>query len=303
MSLGFGDVARIGHLYPSGGLCDYEIQLMAPRGVQFVTTRLPFSRTGLQDDRRLLEDLEGHVRLLADAEVDLVAVNCTAATMLAGPDRIHQRIRAATGLRSTTTIEAVLAGLRAAGIRRPALVTPYPDDVVAAETAFLASEGLDVAWHAGPPCRTPVEQASIEPSTWLDIVRSAAGRATPSFDGVLISCAGARVAPVITDIERDLGVPVITSNQALLWYVLRLLDLSDRPQGFGALLSGTFDAPGPVRSGIGSAVVLGHHTGAVVAMGTAARAPERVDAWCSPARRGSGPSDEPGRAGWAWTMP
>ena len=33
MSLGFGTTARIGQLYPSGGLCDYEPQLMAPAGV------------------------------------------------------------------------------------------------------------------------------------------------------------------------------------------------------------------------------------------------------------------------------
>jgi maleate cis-trans isomerase len=35
---------------------------------------------------------------------------------------------------------------------------------------------------------------------------------------------------------------VIASNQALLWTCLRLLDLPDRPSGFGALLGGSFDS-------------------------------------------------------------
>ncbi|MFW3171591.1 aspartate/glutamate racemase family protein [Geodermatophilus sp. CPCC 206100] len=245
MSLGFGTVARVGHLYPSGGLCDYELQLMAPDGVQFVTTRLPFARTGLADDRRLLADLEDHARLVADADVALVAVNCTAATMLTGPDVIRRRVREATGLPSTTTIEAVLAALRAAGIRRPALITPYPDDVVAAETAFLAAQGVDVARHAGIPCRTPVEQAGIEPSAWLEIARSLAGRDTPPVDGVLLSCAGVRVAPVIDPIERELGVPVVASNQALLWQVLRTLGVPARPRSHGRLLAGDFDDADP----------------------------------------------------------
>jgi maleate isomerase len=37
---------------------------------------------------------------------------------------------------------------------------------------------------------------------------------------------------------------VIASNQALVWHCLRLLDLPDRPKGFGALLAGDFDALG-----------------------------------------------------------
>jgi maleate isomerase len=165
MSSGVGRLARIGHLYPSGGLCDHEVQLMAPDGVQFVTTRLPFRRTGLADDRHLVEDLEQHAALLADAEVAVIAVNCTAATMLAGPDRIRQRIDAATGIGTVTMIEAMLAALAAAGISRPALLTPYPPEVLEVEMAFLRQRHIEVVTHRGIPCATPIEQAMIEPST------------------------------------------------------------------------------------------------------------------------------------------
>lgn len=235
MSLGYGTLARIGHLYPSGGLCDYEIQLMAPDGVQFVTTRLPFRRTGLADDLALTEDIERHARLLADAEVSAIAVNCTAATLLAGPDRINERVTRATGIRSVTTIEAVLAALAAAGIRRPALLTPYPDEVVAAEREFLSTRGIEVAVHRSIPRATPVEQAAIEPGRWTEL----ASTLDPSaVDGVLLSCAGIRVAGELERIEDLLGLPVVASNQALLWYLLRTLDVPARPAGYGALLSG-----------------------------------------------------------------
>jgi maleate isomerase len=237
MSIGFGTLARIGHLYPSGGLCDYEIQRMAPDGVQFVTTRMPFRRTGLADDLALFDDLEAHSRLLADAEVDLIAVNCTAATMLAGPDAVNSRVRAATGIAATTTIEAVLEALAAAGIRRVALLTPYEEEVTAAEAAFLRAQGLEVAGTATLPCRTPVEQAERDPEVWRRLARDPALR---QADGLLISCAGIRVAPVLADIEREFGRPVIASNQALLWRCLRMTGVQDRPAGFGALLNGVF---------------------------------------------------------------
>ena len=237
MSLGFGVTARIGHLYPSGGLCDYEVQLMAPEGVQFVTTRMPFRRSGLADDLALLTDLEASSRLLADAQVDLVAMNCTAATMLAGPDSVNARIRAEVGIPSTTTIEAVLAALAAARVRRIALVTPYVEEVTAAEISFLEARGLEVVATASLPCRTPVEQGTRDPGVWRDL---AGGLRDSDADGLLFSCAGIRLAPVLAAVEADFARPVIASNQALLWQCLRMCRVPDRPQGYGALLAGAY---------------------------------------------------------------
>jgi maleate isomerase len=238
MSLGFGHVARVGHLYPSGGLCDYEVQLMAPDGVQFVTTRLPFRRTGVDDDVALLANIGAECRLLADAEVDLIAMNCTAASMIVGPAEVNERIFRAVGIRSVTTAEAVIAALHAAGISHPTLLTPYPDEVVEAERAFLAQHGVDVAQPIGRPCDTPVNQASIPELDWYHMALEADHAAA---DGLLISCAGIQIAGVLSRIERELGLPVVASNQALLWHVLRTLGVDERPRGYGALLSGVYD--------------------------------------------------------------
>ncbi|MFE4500483.1 hypothetical protein ACFRFQ_11510 [Rhodococcus sp. NPDC056743] len=235
MSLGFGHITRIGHLYPSGGLCDYELQLMAPDGVQFITTRLPFATTDIEGDRLLVKWLESYVGLLADAQVDIIALNCTAATMLVGPERLKKRIYDATGIEAVTTIEAVMAALATTGVRHPALLTPYPEDVVEAEVCFLRSEGIEVVTHLGMPRLTPVEQAMIEPGQWRDL---AATLDRTKIDGLLVSCAGVRIADEIESIERQLDLPVITSNQALLWHLLETLRIPERPRGYGSLLAG-----------------------------------------------------------------
>lgn len=238
MALGFGWKARIGQLYPSGGLCDYEPQAMAPEGVQFITTRLSFAKAGLENDVALVRELETHARLVADAQVRLIAFNCTAASLVAGPEVINRRIAAATGIASTTTIEAVLAALAAARLRRIALLTPYLPEVVAAETNYFLARGFDIAAAAGQPCGDPVSQGSIPPERWREMAHDLRGTAC---DGLLISCAGIQLAPVLADIETEFGRPVIGSNQALVWHCLRLLGLPDRPAGFGALLQGDFD--------------------------------------------------------------
>jgi len=237
---GFGWKARIGQLYPSGGLCDHEPQLMAPAGVQFLTTRLTFRKSGLEEDRALVEGMESHARLLADARVDLIAFNCTAASMLVGPDEINRRIRAATGIRSVTTIEAVMAALESAQLHRFALMTPYLPEVVAAETEFFSAHGYSVVTHAGIPCEDPFAQGTIPPDRWRELARMLR---ESDCDGLLISCAGIQLAPVLGRIEQEFGRPVIASNQALVWRCLGLLGLPDRQAGYGALLEGAFDRP------------------------------------------------------------
>jgi maleate isomerase len=238
MTLGFGWKARIGQLYPSGGLCDYEPQFMAPAGVQYLTTRLSFRKSRVEDDRALVDGLEGHAQLLADARVDLIAFNCTAASLVVGPDEINRRIRAATGIPSITTIEAVLAALEVTQMRRVALMTPYLPEVVAAETAFFAARGYLVVAHTGISCEDPITQGTIQPERWRELARTLHDT---DCEGLLISCAGIQLAPVLQQIEQEFGRPVIASNQALVWHCLSMLGLPDRPAGYGKLLGGAFD--------------------------------------------------------------
>lgn len=237
MSLGFGHIARIGHLYPSGGLCDFEVQLMAPPGVQFITTRLPFSSTSLESDKELIENVEYHSKLLATADVALVAMNCTAASMVVGAQSINQRISGATGTPSITTTDAILAALTAAKATNVALMTPYPQDVVDMEIGFLRKHGINVVSQVSYPCSTPVQQGSMPATHWAQLCEQLD---TSQADAVLISCAGIQLSSVIEEIESR-GKPVITSNQALLWHCLRTLNITQRPTGYGKLLAGEYD--------------------------------------------------------------
>ena len=225
--------ARVGHLYPSGGLCDDEVQLMAPSSVRFLTTRLPFRSTGVEDDLTMAEDLELHAGLLADADVDLIAFNCTAASMLLGPETLRQRITRATSLPVVTTVEAVVDALRRLQAERILLLNPYPRDVEEREIDHLGRLGFSVLDTRGPRCRTPVEQGLIPPEYWLTAALEFDRR---EADAILLSCAGTRVAEAHHWIEAATGLPLITSNQALLWDVLRTLRIDDPVPRFGRLL-------------------------------------------------------------------
>jgi arylmalonate decarboxylase len=59
----------------------------------------------------------------------------------------------------------------------------------------------------------------------------------PEAQGIFISCTDLRATEVLGVIERDLGKPVIASNQATLWAMLRLARVKEPVQGFGTLLT------------------------------------------------------------------
>ncbi len=58
----------------------------------------------------------------------------------------------------------------------------------------------------------------------------------PTADAVLISGTGLPTAGVLDTLERELGKPVLSSNQAFLWRALRVAGVRTPVRGFGRLL-------------------------------------------------------------------
>jgi maleate isomerase len=55
-------------------------------------------------------------------------------------------------------------------------------------------------------------------------------------DGVFVSCTSLRTLPIIARAEVRLSKPVISSNQALAWHLMRLTGLDECPNDCGQLL-------------------------------------------------------------------
>ena len=59
----------------------------------------------------------------------------------------------------------------------------------------------------------------------------------PESEAIFISCTGLHTFEIIDSLEQDLQKPVITSNQATIWNLLRLSGVRDHIEGYGQLLS------------------------------------------------------------------
>ena len=182
----------------------------------------------------MTEKVEEGASLLADA-VDLVVFHCTAVSTFdpTMEDSLKRRIEQATGKPSMTTSEALICAFRTLGARRLVLITPYIKATNEREIAFLKYHGIEVLRDAGMDIADGGLMPSVEPGEWY---RYTLAHQHPDADAYFLSCTAIRAAPVIAALERDLGKPVVTSNQAMAWHALRRSGVRDQIPGFGRLL-------------------------------------------------------------------
>jgi len=241
-AIDYGDRARLGVILPSGNtVAEPEIAAMLPPGIGLAVTRLPLRGSSERELMGMLDALEPATRLLADAQPGAIAFHCTATSTFAPTIACEIRRRmeqAAGGGRVFATADAILAALAVLRTRRVVLVTPYIESVHAREITWLEANGVVVAGGDRMGIDTNAEMACIAPAEIAGRARRAAVESGDT-EAVFISCTAIRSAGVIATLEAELGLPVLTSNQAMVWHALRgILGIADRVPGFGRLLEG-----------------------------------------------------------------
>jgi maleate isomerase len=237
----YGGRLRAGVLVPSGNvIAEAEIRAMLPPGVTALVTRLALRGSSEAELIGMIAGLEDAVRLLADAEVGVIVFHCTAVSTFAPrlAAEICRRIEHAAGIPAFATSDAILAAIAALKISKLSLLTPYVEAVHAREIAFLAAHGIAVVGGAHLGIDTNVEMATLPPSTLAEWVLA---HPCQEADGYFLSCTAIRSAVVIAHLEESLGRPVLTSNQAMVWHLLRHSRIGIQVEGFGRLLSQSTD--------------------------------------------------------------
>ena len=226
---------HFGMLVPSTNTtCEIELCRFAPE-LQVHTGRLgkggntPFSPS-------LDADVAYQAKLLGDARVEVIALAQTSASLFADDyDAVTvKRMTDASGVPSLTSAQAIGRALQALGASKVAMATPYSEEVIGRarryyETkhgvAVVASEslGADNAYAIGKM------DAGTAEAAFRRIDR-------PEIDALVVPGGNFPTMDWIAGWERTFGKPAITTNQAMLWAVLRTMRIDTPLPGKGRLL-------------------------------------------------------------------
>ena len=218
-------------------------------GIAFHCSRIPCAEQISPDSLAAMRaDLPRAASLLPEG-LDAVGYGCTSGSTIIGEPEITRLIQTAhPNAQASNPLTAAKAALRALNVRRPAFVTPYAPAVSAAMRAELEAAGCEIAGFGSFEEDQDPQVARITPKSCLNAILQTAR--SEKCDGVFIACTNLRALGIIPEAEAELGVPVISSNQALAWHLLRMVGISDPLEGFGRLLgeSGVTDDGGETQA-------------------------------------------------------
>jgi len=226
-------IRRIGTLGPPGNTAlEREIPPSLPPGVLMNHNRLSRPGSGINSDSLLAmaQSTERAATDLAQAYPEIILYGCTSGSFLAGlgnEANIAQSIAGITGIPSITTSTAVINALRAVSAKRVFMLTPYPKDITLHEVEFLDHYGIETVHWDTFEC--PTSEAIRQKSSTDVHDRVLANQShLKDCDAVFISCTNLLSMDRISALEQAVGKPVVSSNQASMWAMLRFLGVNTR---------------------------------------------------------------------------
>lgn len=222
----------IGWITPSSNTVVERITLGILR--EFPEVSPHFSRTsvvGARDpfpDSYDFTDMLAAARLLGDAQLDVVAWNGSKGGSLdfALDHDLVARIEALTGARSTTSTLAIDQVLREDGVTQYALACPYVDAYRERIVATFGREGYQcvAARNSGLTDNYSFSQISRD-----DIVAMLRDVARAGPQAIITFCTNFPAAPLVAEMEDELGIPIYDTVTMGVWGALRLAGVDTAP--------------------------------------------------------------------------
>ena len=186
---------------------------------RFRVTEISLSEAALGqfDDRPLLTAAE----LLADANVDVIAWNGTSAGWL-GFERDVQlcdRIQSVTGIPATTSVLALNELFQQQHVTRFGLVTPYTEDVQAKIVQNYRQAGFDCVAERHLDLSVNFAFSEV---TADSITQQVMAVAQSQPQAITTFCTNLRAAPLVADLEAQIGIPIYDTISVVVWKSLLL---------------------------------------------------------------------------------
>ena len=176
-----------------------------------------------------------------DTPVDVIAYGCTSASMAIGEEQVFADIRQARpDAKCTTPITAAFAAFDAFRAKRIGVLTPYPADVNKIVSDYITARGYQVPVFGSFNVDRDTVVARITPQSIEQGVREIIRHG--EVDAIFVSCTSVRLMQACAELEKNLGIPLTSSNHAMAWHALRLAGIDDKLDQFGSLFELALDS-------------------------------------------------------------
>ncbi|MBI2988581.1 MAG: hypothetical protein HYY45_17610 [Deltaproteobacteria bacterium] len=244
MPAAYGWRARVGKLNPTvvASTFVYEFYKVVPPGVMLLTRNLSVS------DVRNPADLDASVALMEEAVKELkragadlilgAGIPVLLSPGVGGNEKILKLLADLSGLPAVTTLSSAVDAFRQLQVKRLAIATAYGKPELGENlAAFMRAQGFEVAGLS----TIETGLASIEkPNIDFGFVYRYGKKVFHDADRADVLYLPSSSWPTVEYVEyleKDIGVPVVSSSLAATWNCLRVLDIHEPIHGYGKLFN------------------------------------------------------------------
>ena len=205
--------------------------------IDLFVNRLPFynpltDKNLIKMTEKLTEVTEN---ILPNQTLDTVAYGCTSGTIVAGIDKIINKIQLAKpNCKVTTPITSAVNALKYLSLKKISIFTPYPQSINEKVINYFIEEGFDVRSFASFNLDSDLEIGKIDPKYLLEVLTD---MNTDNAEALFISCTALPALGIIQKLENKIKKIVLSSNQALIWNSVRSVGYNSSIEGYGELLN------------------------------------------------------------------
>jgi maleate isomerase len=236
----FGDHGRLGYIAPS--TCERaarEFYGLVPNGVAMLIATLSIAElsdaavdaalTGIVSAAEQLRRTGADV--LFSAGIPLVLRAGTA-----GNRALREHLEAVAGCPVGTDLEATVGALRAVSAERIVVVSPFKQELHTRYLPILAEYELQVLADVPMGYDRQIEYGRLPDHAPLKVAQELVAK-HPDSEAVYMPCGRIGNALELSHWEERLERPVVTANQAMIWWTLKQFGVSSPSMGGGSLLT------------------------------------------------------------------
>lgn len=216
---------RLGVIIPANNtVLEPEVYRRLPEGITAHFSRIPTESMAPAAYAEMLKHVDRAVDELACALADVYLYAClsTSLTQPEGWDESFAGDHAERLERPfVTASQAVVGYLNAQRFADVAIVSPYPPHLDRLVPGYLSRRGITVRQSATLNIDDIREVGNLDP---VQVYRLAKKTRSDGIDALVVLATDLPTIDIVEALEADVGVPVVTTNQALTWAGVKLLN-------------------------------------------------------------------------------